>query len=477
MLQQTQTQRQTLKYSPLQIQFLNLIQLTTLELEQHIRDEMEANPVLEEGADSETPAETEQEPADSSDPELADKEPLQEYFDLETLDNDDMPSYKTRDDNYAEDDHFSIPMVQGTTFQEDLKEQIRMLPLTERQTQLADFIIDSLSEDGFMDTDLEDLCDDISFSLNFFVEKAELQAVLRLIQQLDPPGVGAVNVQECLLIQLLRRKREGQDVELAYRMVKNYFNELSHKQYDKIVRLMGIEAAVIKKAIAQIATLNPKPVAGQKEENAGNFNIYPEFVLTYYEGVMEVVLNSRNAPELRINNSLRQMAEKANKSTQQFVRSKIQAAKWLIDAIKQRENTMLKTMQALAQMQHDFFATGDWKKLKPMILKDVADVIGMDISTVSRVTSTKYVQTSFGTIHLKDLFTEGLMSGSGQEVSNKEIQETIAEVVAGENKQAPFSDQQLAAVLKEKGYPIARRTVAKYREHMNISTAQLRREI
>mgnify|MGYP002783948804 CR=1 FL=1 len=482
MLHQTQTQKQTLKFSPLQIQMLNLLQLSTLELEQRIKDELEENPVLEEGKEAD---ETTTEGEDGEDGEF-DNEPeevgptaSEDYRDWDEFADDDIPDYKTRTNNYSDDDEFySAPVVQIQTWQEELKEQVRMLDLTDREELIADFIIDSLDDDGFLKYDADSLADDVSFTNNIYVETSEVEAVLPIFRRLDPPGIAARDLKECLLIQLERRRDQGHDVDLTLAVVKRCMNELASRNYEKIMRVMEIDQEHLKEVIHQITSLNPKPVMGQSRSGVANENIFPEYLLHYTDdGKIEVTLNNKNFPELRLSKSFAVMAENSgrDRATAQFVRSKINSARWFIDALKQRENTMLNTMKAIIKLQWDYFMTGDVRKLRPMILKDVADLIGMDISTVSRVTSNKYAQTPFGIIHLKDLFTEGVKNEAGDEVSNREIQQAIVEIVDAEDKSNPLTDQQIQELLGGKGYHVARRTVAKYREQLDIPVAKMRR--
>jgi len=480
MQHQTQTQRQTLKILPQQIQMLNLIQLSTIELENRIKSELEENPVLEEGSEDENQMEA-AEPEVREDNEVnssIEDQPQEELYNWEKLEND-VPDYKTRSDNHSDDDgdSYTIPMVQTQTFREDLKEQLHLLNLSERYLIFADFILDSLDDDGFLRFPLNDLADDISFAHNLFVDVEELKDILLLIQKLDPPGIGASDLQECLLLQLEAKKNAGKNVDTAIMVVNVCMNELAHKNYEKIKKILSLSNEDLKEVVEQITSLNPKPVSGQASDIQINLNIYPEFNLFFENDKIEVSLNNKSNQELRLNKSFMDMAHAAgnDKQTIQFVKSKISAAQWFIDAIKQRENTMLTTMKAIAILQQEYFMTGNERKLRPMILKDVADIIGMDISTVSRVTSTKYVQTPFGLILLKRMFSEGLTNQDGAEVSNREIQNHIQEIIQKEDKNNPLTDQQIVDALSQKGYNIARRTVAKYREHLNIAVAKLRR--
>lgn len=479
MQRQTQTQRQTLKYSPLQIQMLNLLHLTTMELEQRIKEEIEENPILEEGKEESTTEEATDEFADPDDTSGGD-DPIvsvQDYYDWDEFRDDDIPDYKTYANNQSADNElYTRPMVESISFRDELKQQVHFLRLDERQQLIADFVLDSLDEDGFLRRDAEVIADDISFANSMFIDADEVSLMVRVIQQLDPPGIAASDLRECLLIQLQRTENQDEVWKWAYRIVSDTFDELGARNYDKIMRVLNLNEDSLKKAIQLITTLNPKPASGLRNDTLVNESIKPDFMLRYTEdGEIEVQLTWGNSPALRLNKLFTQMAEQKNdKATNQFLKNKMNSAKWFIDAIKQRENTMLSTLRAIVKLQYDYFQTGDIKKLRPMILKDVAEIIDMDISTVSRVTTNKYVQTPFGIVLLKDLFTEGVTNEDGTEVSNREIQEAIREITGVEDKRHPYNDQQITDLLSEKGYSVARRTVAKYREQLNIPTARLR---
>jgi RNA polymerase sigma-54 factor len=480
MQRQTQTQRQTLKYSPLQIQMLNLLHLTTMELEQRIKEELEENPVLEEGKEDTASEDTTDEFQNSEDAGGSGDEDypsVQDYHDWDEFRDDDIPDYKTYANNQSADNElYTRPMVESIGFRDDLKQQIHFLRLDERQQLVADFILDSLDEDGFLRRESEVIADDISFANSMFIDTEEVDLMLRVIQQLDPPGIAAKDLRECLLIQLQRLENQDEVWGWAYKIVSDTFDELGSRNYDKIMRVLSMDEEALKKAIQLITTLNPKPASGLRNDTLVNESIKPDFMLRYIEdNEIEVQLTWGNSPALRLNKLFTQMAEqKIDKATNQFLKNKMNSAKWFIDAIKQRENTMLSTLRAIVKLQYDYFQSGDIKKLRPMILKDVAEIIDMDISTVSRVTTNKYVQTPFGIVLLKDLFTEGVTNEDGTEVSNREIQEAIREIVAVEDKRHPYNDQQITDLLSEKGYSVARRTVAKYREQLNIPTARLR---
>ncbi|NIJ53326.1 RNA polymerase factor sigma-54 [Dyadobacter arcticus] len=477
MQRQTQTQRQTLKYSPLQIQMLNLLHLTTMELEQRIKEEIEENPILEEGKEENASEDSSDEFQDPEDKGGGEDSSVQDYYDWDEFRDDDIPDYKTYANNQSADNElYTRPMVEAISFRDELKQQVHFLRLDERQQLVADFILDSLDEDGFLRREGDVIADDISFANSMFIEPEEVNAMLKVIQQLDPPGIAASDLKECLLIQLNRMETQNETWKWAYRIVCDAFDELGSRNYDKIMRITGLDEESLKKAIQLITTLNPKPASGLRNDSIVNESIKPDFMLWYAEdGEIEVQLTWGNSPALKLNKLFTKMAEqKIDKATNQFLKNKMNSAKWFIDAIKQRENTMLSTLKAIVRLQYDYFQTGDIKKLRPMILKDVAEIIFMDISTVSRVTTNKYVQTPFGIVLLKDLFTEGVTNEDGTEVSNREIQEAIREIVGEEDKRHPYNDQQITDMLSEKGYSVARRTVAKYREQLNIPTARLR---
>ena len=477
MQRQTQTQRQTLKYSPLQIQMLNLLHLTTMELEQRIKEELEENPILEEGKEESTSEEAPEEFDDADNSTGGEDNSVQDYYDWDEFRDDDIPDYKTYANNQSADNElYTRPMVETISFRDDLKQQVHFLQLDERQQLIADFILDSLDEDGFLRRESDVIADDISFANSMFIDTEEVNTMLKIIQQLDPPGIAASDLRECLFIQLNRMENHNDTWKWDYKIVTDDFDELGSRNYDKIMRITGLDEESLKKAIQLITTLNPKPASGLRNDSIVNESIKPDFMLWYTEdGEIEVQLTWGNSPALKLNKVFTQMAEqKQDTATNQFLKNKMNSAKWFIDAIKQRENTMLNTLKAIVRLQYDYFQTGDIKKLRPMILKDVAEIIDMDISTVSRVTTNKYVQTPFGIVLLKDLFTEGVTNEDGTEVSNREIQEAIREIVVDEDKRHPYNDQQITDMLAEKGYSVARRTVAKYREQLNIPTARLR---
>ncbi len=468
MLNLIQTQKQTLKISPAQIQLLNFLQLNTLELEQHIKNELEENPLLEEGEEIAGDFDA------AADIQNSSEDRTQDYMDWEEFREDDTPDYRTRVNNFSDDDNSYTPaLVEMTSWRQELKEQFHLMPLTERQQVLADFVVDSLSDEGYLSYTAEALTDDVSFTIGLYVEEAEVEEIVQILRKMDPPGLGASNLQDCLLMQLERRQDEK--TQIAADLVKKRFEDLASRNYEKLMRLSNLSFEELKEALALIATLNPQPVMGsQTGALIVKDNIVPDYIVTVEGDIVDVELNNKRIPPLIINKSYAQEVG-GSRAANTYVNSKLNAANWLIEAIQQRENTMLKSMRTIVKLQSDYFRTGDVRMLKPMVLRDIAERIQMDVSTISRVTSGKYAQTPFGIIHLKDLFTEGLMTNTGEEVSNRQIQLTLADLVFKEDKHNPFNDFQLAEMLAELGYPVARRTVAKYREQMDIPTATLRR--
>ena len=482
----SQSQRQTFKITPLQIQMLNFLQLSTVELEERIKNELEENPLLEEGIvakDESNDNDFEEVSDGDSDDYSTVTTPDNDYSDWDEYGNDDTPDYKTSINNHSSDDDlYTIPIIQESDWRTDLKSQVHFMPLNDRQIMLMDYIIDSLSDNGFLTTTADVIADDVSFTNNTFVDIEEVEHLLKVLQMMDPPGIGAADLQECLMMQLQRKKEHSIDVELAIDIVAYNIEELAVRNYEKIMRMRNITSDELKNAIIQITALNAKPIMdGGTSSIAVKDNIIPDYIISYETNLsgdmsIDIALNNGRTPSLKINKDFAENINTTkNKAVNQYINTKTSAANWLIEAIQQRETTMLKAMKAIVLFQREFFKTGDIRNLKPMILKDIADQISMDISTISRVTSGKYAQTPFGTINLKDLFTEGIKVDSGEEVSNREIQQAIATLISNENKQSPLNDFQLMDLLAQKGYNIARRTVAKYRENMSIPSAQMRR--
>ena len=467
MLRQSLQQKQTQKLSPLQIQTIKLIELTGLELEQRIEKELEENPVLDEVSDEDR----EDSPRNIS---------LSEY-----RGEDPTPSYKLYVNNQSKDlkpqyNTFSVK----ESFHQSLEDQLGYCDLDERQRQIALFIIGMIDDDGYLRRDLDSLTDDIAFRLNIETTVDEVEDILFIIQDFEPAGVGARDLRECLLIQLAAKKKTA-SVELAQTILQDYFEEFTKKHYSKIINRLGISEDELKEAIAEIVRLNPRP-GGQIDDSYSEQTqqVVPDFIVDLKDGELEMSMPRFSTPELRINKKYADvLMEAANSATREkkeaasFVKQKLDSAKWFIEAVKQRQNTLQSTMQAILDYQHDFFIDGDETKLKPMVLKNIAEATGLDISTISRVVNSKYVQTHFGIYPLKYFFSEGLVANDGEEVSTREIKTILSTCIEEEDKHAPLTDEELVAVLNEKGYQVARRTVAKYREQLNIPIARLRKEL
>jgi RNA polymerase sigma-54 factor len=476
-LKQYLTQKTEQRLSPQQIQLMKLLQVPTLELDQRIKQELEENPALEEGAESEED-DFEQGEDDDGDEDEFD---ISDYFD------EDVADYKTQANNASKDDEERVVPLSGeTSFQEKLSEQLHLINLDDVQFLIADVLIGNLDESGYLSRNLDALVDDLAFSLNIETTEAEIEVVLLLLQSLDPAGIGARNLRECLLIQINRRQDKSLSRQRAKTILELYFEEFTKKHYEKIAKKLAITDAELKQSIDEILKLNPKPGGSTKESAKNHQQIIPDFILVENEGALELSLNSRNAPELKISkeyqNMLRSYSEgaktsKADKQAVTFVKHKLDSALWFIDAIKQRQQTLLLTMNAIMQYQEAFFLAGDDTKLRPMILKDIAEIITLDISTVSRVANSKYVQTNFGVFPLKYFFSESLSTDSGEEVSTREVKQILLDVIENEDKRNPLPDEKLMALLNDKGYNIARRTVAKYREQLNLPVARMRKKL
>jgi len=496
MLQQRLSQKILQKLSPQQIQLMKLLQIPTSTLDQRIQEEIEANPALEEGANESTNEElngTEDYEADA--PESADTEIELDDYIQEYIEDDPM-SYNLKTNNYnLEDENKAIPISVESTFHDYLEHQLGLLDLKDaRKIQIARQIIGSIDDDGYLRRTPAAIMDDLVFSQNITAEKEEIEALLDKIKEFDPPGVGASNLQECLVKQM-QAKIEGLDHEddtrlLALDLLANHFDAFSKKHYTKLTRQLDITDEQLKEAIDEIVKLNPKPASGFLKSNSrSSLYIVPDFTIVNRDGELELLLNSKNAPDLKINGqyvNLLQIFNDKNKGkrsskkeqeTIMFVKQKINSAKWFIDAIKQRQQTLFTTMYAIMQYQKAYFTTGDDRRLKPMILKDIAEITGLDISTISRVANSKFVQTEFGTKRLKDFFSESVIKEDGEEVSTLEVKKILMDVIVKEDKSKPLSDEKLKVALKKHGYNIARRTIAKYREQLNIPVARLRKEL
>lgn len=502
-LGQSLHQRQLQRLSPQQIQLMKLLQIPTAQIEQRIKEELEENPALEMNADlleGDMEKSVEEMKDDLLDGNIEEEEaiPVDEFEmsneELSSYDYDDdgdIANYKTKDDYYPElDDDKVIPIKAELSLHEILMDQLSMLALEEHAYKIAEQIIGSLDDDGYLRRALQSIADDLAFKQSLTVEVKEIEALLLKIQQFDPPGIGARNLQECLLLQLKRKKEEtgetDADTQLAITIIEKYFEEFTRKHYDKIQKSLHLEDAQIKKVLQHIISLNPKPGAETGHMSEADKYIIPDFTVLISNSKLELILNSRNAPPLVISDDYKLMLKEYDRGTKQdksqkeavfFLKQKIDAAKWFIEMILQRQQTLLKTMNSILIHQEAFFMSGDTTKLKPMILKDIAEKTNLDVSTVSRVANSKYVQTEFGTFLLKYFFSESLTTDSGEEVSTKEVKAILEELLDSEDKHKPFSDDELTEQLQEKGYNIARRTVAKYREQLNIPVARLRKEL
>ena len=471
------------KLSPQQIQLMKLIQLPTQAFEQRLKQELEENPALETGKDEADSIEDEYDDLYDNDTEKIEAEDINidEY-----LSDDEVPDYRTQANNYsADDDEKSIPYAAGTSFHQYLMTQLNTVYLDDQDWSIAEFLIGSVDESGYIRRPIADIMDDLAFTQNIFTEEKDILKVLNLVQDLDPPGVAARSLEECLIIQL-SRKEQTPEIELASLILEKSFDQFTKKHYKKLIQKHNITEKELKGAISEIEKLNPKPGGSYAGNTRIIEHIVPDFSIKIADGELELTLNGRNAPELHVSRQYNNMLEgyknsktksQSQKDTVFFIKQKLDAAKWFIDAIKQRQQTLFITMSAIMNYQEEYFLTGDERKLRPMILKDIADTIGMDVSTVSRVANSKYVDTPYGTKLIKEYFSESMKNEQGEDVSTKEIKKILETVIGEEEKRKPLTDDKLAAILKEKGYPIARRTVAKYREQLNIPVARLRKQI
>lgn len=462
------TQTQTQKLSPLQLQTIKLVELAAQDLEQRVRQEIESNPVLDDSPESDSPEEGGKEVS------------------LDELQQDDyIPDYKTKVNNWGKDPRpeyntFSVK----ESFLQSLMEQLSFRNLDEQDYKIAAFIIGSLDDDGYLRRDFSSLVDDLAFRANIEIEDEKLEQILKIVQSFDPPGVGARNLRECLLLQL-KAARQSENVQLATRVMEKYFDEFAGKHYQKIMSSMGLNEEQMKAVLKIITRLNPAP-GGQIDDSYADAaeQIMPDFILCDDDKQISFVMPSYNIPEIRVNKKYVEMlqnakggTEKERKAAATFVKEKLDSAKWFVEALKQRQNTLSKTMQAIIDFQYDFFASGDECKLKPMILEDIAKVTGFDISTISRVVNSKYIETPYKIYPLKYFFSEGLVNKNGEEISTREIKKVLQQTIDSENKHQPFTDEQLVKVLADKGYNVARRTIAKYRDQLGIPLARLRREL
>ena len=474
------------KLSPQQIQLMKLIQLPTIAFEQRLKQELEENPALE-GGKEESVNEFD-DTFDNSDDDYNDNETISsEDINVdEYLSDDEIPDYRTQVNNYSSDDEEkSMPYASGTSFTQHLINQLNTFRLNDEERDIAEFLVGSVDESGYIRRSISDIMDDLAFTQNVYTTEEKIEEILEIVQDLDPAGVGARNLQECLRIQL-QRKSSNPNVELALDIIENAFDQFTKKHYKKLMQKFNVNEVQLKGAIEQVEHLNPKPGGSYSGNNRIVEHIIPDFAIKIVDGELELTLNGRNAPELHVsreyNNMLKAYKDSKDKSKSQkeavlFIKQKLDAAKWFIDAIKQRQQTLFVTMSAIMHYQKDYFLSGDERKLKPMILKDIADEINMDVSTVSRVANSKYVDTPYGTKLIKEFFSESMTNDQGEEVSTREIKKILETVIEEEDKKKPLTDETLASILKNKGYPIARRTVAKYREQLDIPVARLRKKI
>lgn len=501
MLNQRLQQKLLQKLSPQQILLMKLLQIPTVGLEQRIKQEVEDNPALEmEDQDNVDTLDKDQElKSEDTNDEFSDNstEEVDDYakeddYDLEdymnTTDDDDFPDYRLKANNYSKDDEpYEMPVVSGMSFHDYLISQLSFRNLDEKKYNIGLYIIGNIDDSGYLQRSIDAIVDDLAFTQNIATNSKEVEDVLKVIQDFEPLGVGARNLKECLLIQLRKKFEESpaEEKELGIKIISRYFNEFTKKHYDKIIKKAEISEEQLKSAINEILKLNPKPGNSLSDTIKTNHYIIPDFTVTNNNGELELTLNSWNMPELHVSRTYGEMLtdlNKGKKSKKQreafsFIKQKVDSARWFIEAIKQRQNTLLNTMEAIVDYQKEYFLTGDETKLRPMILKDIAEKIGMDISTVSRVVNSKYVQTDFGTFLLKNFFSESMVKENGEEVSTREIKKILSNIIETEDKKKPLTDEKLALLLKEKGYNVARRTIAKYREQLGIPVARLRKEL
>ena len=484
MLKQQLTYKLSQKLSPQQIQLMKLIQLPTQAFEQRISQELEENPALEGGKDNNNNVE---ENFDNDDFANEGGESIETDINIdEYLSDDVIPSYKLTSSNYSPDDEDKqIPYASGISFNQHLLTQLNTFRLNDEEREIAEFLVGSVDESGYIRRDILDIIDDLAFTQNIYTNQQNVEHVLALVQELDPAGIGARDLKECLVIQL-KRKSPKNEIVLATNILEQAFDHFSKKHYNKLLQKFNISETELRDAIHVIESLNPKPGGTYAGNTRIVEHIVPDFAIRIEEGKLELTLNGRNAPELHISYEYSNMLQgykaskkktKSQKDAVLFIKQKLDAAKWFIEAIKQRQQTLFVTMNAIMHYQNAFFLSGDERKLKPMILKDIADRIDMDISTVSRVANSKYVDTPYGTKLIKEFFSESMVNDQGEEVSTREIKKILEITISEEDKRKPLTDEKLAKILKDKGYPIARRTIAKYREQMDFPVARLRKEI
>ena len=482
MLKQRLNLKLSQKLSPQQIQLMKLIQLPTLAFEQRVKQEYEENPALDAGKEKD-----EFEDEFKNETDVDERDVIETEFDVDDyLSDDEIPNYKLKANNYsADDEDKQVPYASGTSFSQYLKTQLQTFSFKGDQEEIAFFLVGSVDDSGYIRRSLVNIVDDLAFTQNIYTDEQTVEKALKIVQSLDPAGVGARDLRECLLIQL-QRKDKTESVDLAYKIIDEAFDKFSKKHYDKLIQKFNITEEKLKKAVEEIEHLNPKPGASYSGNSKSVEHVIPDFAIHIKNGELELTLNGRNAPEMHISrdysNMLKGYKEAKTKTKEQkeavfFIKQKLDSAKWFIDAIKQRQETLYSTMYSIMMHQEEYFLSGDERSLKPMILKDIAEKIDMDISTVSRVANSKYVETPYGTFLIKSFFSESMKNEEGEDVSTREIKKILEMTIESENKKKPHTDAKLAQILKEKGYPIARRTIAKYREQLDVPVARLRKEI
>ena len=485
MLKQSLNFKLSQKLSPQQIQLMKLIQLPTQAFEQRVKSELEENPALDSGKEK---SEDDFDEFSNEDDYDDGNESIEAEINVDDyLSDDDVPDYRTRANNYsADDDEKSIPYASGKSFTQTLRDQLRTLRLDDEEFEIAEYLVGSIDNSGYIRRSLEDIADDLAFTQNIYTDVEKVERILKVVHSLDPAGVGARSLQECLTIQL-SRKRDTQSTDLALKLIRDSFSAFSKKHYSKLIAKYNITEDELRDAIEEIEHLNPKPGSSYAGGSTRMVEqVVPDFVIRIKDGELELTLNGRNAPELHVSRDYSNMLKgykeakektKSQKDAVMFIKQKLDGAKWFIEAIKQRQQTLFMTMSTIMEYQKEYFMTGDERNLRPMILKDIADKIQMDVSTVSRVANSKYVDTPYGTKLIKEFFSESMTNSDGEEVSTREIKKILETVVQEEDKRKPLTDQKLAGILKEKGYLIARRTIAKYREQLDIPVARLRKEL
>ncbi|MGE6357017.1 RNA polymerase factor sigma-54 [Flavobacterium sp. NPDC079362] len=486
MLKQFLNLKLSQKLSPQQIQLMKLIQLPTQAFEQRLLEEMNENPALEAGKEDEYEAdEFANEDYDDYDDAEGDRIEADDINIDEYLSDDDTPDYKTQVNNYSEDEERETPFASPISFHQDLINQLNTFILNDEEREIAEFLVGSIDDMGYIRRSVADIVDDMAFTQGIYTDEAMVEKMLQVIHELEPSGVGARDLQECLLLQL-KHKTPTESVDLAIDIIENQFDAFTKKHYDKLLQKYGVSNEQLKKAIHEIERLNPKPGGSYTGNNKVTENVVPDFAIRIVDGELELTLNGRNAPSLHVSKDYQEMMQtykdsrdksSAQKDAVQFIKQKLDSAKWFIDAIRQRQETLFVTMNAIMHYQEEYFLDGDETKLKPMILKDIADMVGLDISTISRVANSKYVETPYGTKLIKEFFSEAMKNDQGEDVSTLEIKKILKNTIEEEDKKKPLPDDQLAEILKEKGYPIARRTIAKYREQLDIPVARMRKKI